>query len=69
MSGEVEEEAVGLMDAAANQLLEAGCGDGQNTFTLVSTRYYEYYHWLLKYHLQHVHVGFLAVIICLWQTS
>ena len=37
---EVEEEAVGLVDAAANRLLQAGCGDGQNTFTLLSTRYY-----------------------------
>ena len=40
MFEEVEEEAVGLVDAAANRLLQAGCGDGQNTLTLLSTRYY-----------------------------
>ena len=31
---EVEEEAVVLVDAAANRLLQAGCGDGQNTLYL-----------------------------------
>ena len=40
------------MDAAANQLLEAGCGDGQNIFTLLSTRYYGTCDWVLGYYLQ-----------------
>lgn len=45
---EVEEEAVGLEDAAANRLLQAGCGDGQSKSTLLSTRYYQTCDWLIR---------------------
>ena len=45
---EVEEEAVVLVDASANRLLQAGCGDGQNAFTLLSTRYDKTCDWLIR---------------------